>query len=61
MRPSTVVVPNVFHEHYPHVLLVEDQYAVGESAWRVRANRSAKRFARGYPGQSKIGSAFGPG
>jgi hypothetical protein len=30
VRPSTVVVPNVFHEHYTQVLLVEDQHAVGE-------------------------------
>jgi hypothetical protein len=30
VRPSTVVVPNVFHEHDTQVPLVEDQHAVGE-------------------------------
>ena len=30
LRPSTVVVPNVFHKHDAQVLLVEEQHAVGE-------------------------------
>jgi hypothetical protein len=30
VRPSAVVVPNVFREHYTQVPLVEDQHAVGE-------------------------------
>ena len=30
VRPSAVVVPNVFREHSTQVLLVEDQHAVGE-------------------------------
>jgi hypothetical protein len=29
VRPSTVVVPNVFREHSTQVLLVEDQHTVG--------------------------------
>jgi hypothetical protein len=28
--PSTVVVPNIFREHYTQVPLIEDQYAVGK-------------------------------
>src|SRR6185312_16964266 len=30
VRPSTVVVPNIFREHYTQMPLIEDQYAVGE-------------------------------
>lgn len=30
VRPSTVVVPNVFRDHHTQVPLTEDQYAVGE-------------------------------
>jgi hypothetical protein len=30
VRPSTVVVPNIFREHYTQVPLIEDQQAVGE-------------------------------
>jgi hypothetical protein len=30
VRPSTVVVPNIFREHYTQMPLIEDQHAVGE-------------------------------
>jgi len=30
VRPSTVVVPNIFREHDTQVPLIEDQHAVGE-------------------------------
>ena len=30
VRSSTVVVPNIFREHYTQVSLIDDQHAVGE-------------------------------
>jgi hypothetical protein len=61
VRPSTIVVPNIFRDHYTQMPLIEDQYAVGEYG----SDRTHEPFSETvHPrlsSQSKIGSAVGPG
>ena len=59
--PSTVAVPNVFHEHSTQVPLVDDQHAVGEFGSEGADEPFGKTVRPRLSGQSKIGSAFGPG
>jgi hypothetical protein len=61
VRASTVVVPEVFREHHMQVPLTEDQHTVGEFGSQGADEPFGETVRLRLSGQSKIGSAFGPG
>jgi hypothetical protein len=61
VRTSTVVVANIPFKHNPQMPLTEDQHEVGEFGSDGAHEPFGETVRLRLSGQSKIGSAFGPG